>query len=502
MACAPYPVAIPIRNVTLSNGIVAPGLEISIGTPPQPLALTVDPVLNNAFIYGTNGFCGNVTDSPSCRATRGGFYDPELSSSDSQWDNVVAAGGSKTDGDMDVPSKWASDSLILNDNTTLDNFPIAIAQFGIGGGYEGRSRLSMGENSTLLNTLKSSQRILSSTWSIFWGLHGANAPDQSEGIVVLGGYDSAKVQGSSSFTGSLVNTEVCATGATVSITGLDVRYPNGTRYSLFDGTGPSNEDALNACLDPISPSVMVMPRAYYERLMGSCNCGSETRSFGVDFFNFLYDKSEPTFEGDLVIGIQNALEITIPNSQLLIPEVTIGENGQRQANASFDELLINSNQEINLKDTPKLGRQFLSMAMLMMNHDAGTFTLWPAQPSTDQSLVAVGEQGESSKSFCAASSPTTTAENGNGKPDPKPEPKPVGAIAGGTVGGVAVLAGFILGAVFLRRRRRRGTARKTGYHGPSNDPQSPPSYSSEPHGGHEKTNAAVSQEPHAAPWRS
>jgi hypothetical protein len=110
-----------------------------------------------------------------------------------------------------------------------------------------------------------------------------------------------------------------------------------------------------------------------------------------------------------------------------------------------------------------LGRYFLTAAYLMVNHDAGTFTIWRANPSRTSKLVKVVDEstakgcGDDGALVQPSSSP---AADGNGKgEDPDSEESsgskktPVGAIAGGVVGGVVGLA--LLGFAFWFWRRRQ-----------------------------------------------
>jgi hypothetical protein len=51
---------------------------------------------------------------------------------------------------------WVTDDLILNDNTTLTEFPFGIARDDWGAqGYHPQAAIGLGRNSTILNTLYS-----------------------------------------------------------------------------------------------------------------------------------------------------------------------------------------------------------------------------------------------------------------------------------------------------------------------------------------------------------
>jgi len=117
----------------------------------------------------------------------------------------------------------------------------------------------------------------------------------------------------------------------VRLSDLRMVYLNGTSVSWF---GQSQSTALNACIDLGFTNMINLPYDLYLAFERICQCEDIGRSFGVNFY------------GELV------------------------------ANATTNELLTNSIQEVNENDMPILGRQFLSAAMLMANLDAQTSTLW------------------------------------------------------------------------------------------------------------------------------
>lgn len=102
----------------------------------------------------------------------------------------------------------------------------------------------------------------------------------------------------------------------------------------------------------------------------------------------------------------------------------------------------------------QLGFQFFSSAYLLVNQDSHEFTLWEANPTTAEDLVAVDETGQEITKFCAASAVTST--NGTANGNENSSPISAGVIAGSAIGAVAVI-GLVVGLVFwwLRRRRLR-----------------------------------------------
>ena len=126
--------------------------------------------------------------------------------------------------------------------------------------------------------------------------------------------------------------------------------------------------------------------------------------------------------------------------------MTIERNSSRIFNESQREVLIGS-----LSDQPAtLGRYFLTAAYLMVDQDAGTFTLWQANPSESTDLATVTNAQSAAR--CDNNPPPV-------KSSPSEEASKTGlsggAIAGVVVGVLAFVAVVALSVFFLRRRKRR-----------------------------------------------
>lgn len=111
----------------------------------------------------------------------------------------------------------------------------------------------------------------------------------------------------------------------------------------------------------------------------------------------------------MTIKLNSGFSVRIPNDQLVVPELTIDDStGALHANGSTPELVINAMQMGNADDLPKLGRQFLSSAYLMVNQDGGSYTLWEANQDTNEDLVAIDKNNVPVTQFCAANDGTST----------------------------------------------------------------------------------------------
>ncbi|KAK6430445.1 hypothetical protein LTR95_013405 [Oleoguttula sp. CCFEE 5521] len=227
MACAPYPVALNIGNVTLPNGRTARGIDVGIGTPQQRFAFIPNTGFNTTHVYDENTYCDLAT-SLACTTYRGGQYDPRNSISNVSGLSSSSAGGpSLEETDLETAT-WVQDKLTLSSNFTLPAFPLAIPRQSIGDVFSPQVGLGLDFNSTLLTTAKNTGRIASRTWSYFWGETGT-ADDASNGTLVLGGYDAAKTVGQN-YTQRLTYGLACEDGLLLAITDMTMIFPNDTAY--------------------------------------------------------------------------------------------------------------------------------------------------------------------------------------------------------------------------------------------------------------------------------
>lgn len=171
----------------------------------------------------------------------------------------------------------------------------------------------------------------------------------------------------------------------------------------------------------------------------------------------------------MVFGSPAGLSIRIDNSQYINPDVTIDKTtGAFEVASSQPDVDMISLQGTNANDLITIGRNFFSAAYIMVNYDAGEFTIWPANPTATQDLVAVDSTGAEITSICSASNKTstvtaggasssqtdgTTSDTSSGSSAASPKVS-VPAIVGGVVGGVAGLAALSLVAWYLLRKRR------------------------------------------------
>ncbi|RSL86447.1 hypothetical protein CEP51_002821 [Fusarium floridanum] len=480
--CVPLPLSMGINNVTLPSGQSRRGISIKVGTPEQELSFLPRWSNNNTFIYGPK--CDNDGKEGSCQTWRGGFYNPSKSSTKGatamDYEPLVEPFNEDTYNIITETISWS-------DDLTLNKFPVArpvnTSTWDLQG-YSPQNLIGMDSGSTILEALKNAGRIASKSFSFWWGLDGIEAKDQKGGSFVLGGYDRAKALGDG-LTTRLSNYAGCSTGMVVSILDMVLNFPNGTDVSLFEDDNGGT--ALQACIVPDLPNVMAMPYdPYFTNLGRAIDNFEDGRSMGIDFWNVVLDPDRDIYDGDLTFKLGGSLDITIPNRQLILPERTINDKGEIVTNSSRPVIRINSLQEISKDAFPSLGRYFLTAAYVVTNKDAGEFTIYQANPTSSEDLVALGEDNKSinAQATCTPA-PTVSADAGEGdskdndsntsnnnsnnnntettddSPDTASSGLSTGAVAGIAVGiCVPVIAGVAFFVWWLMKRKNAKAAAK------------------------------------------
>ncbi|KAI2636002.1 aspartic peptidase domain-containing protein [Xylaria nigripes] len=444
--CLPYPIAVPIHNVTLSNGNTARGAELAIGHPPQSLAFLPQWPLNNTLVYGTNGYCTNTNMSESaCITWRGGQY--ALLSSDTRRQPLNP---NPIDTAPYPETTTYTDVLKVNDNVTIKDFAIGVPLSDwLQQGYHPRMAIGLGSNSTFLSSLQAGKQIASRVWSMFYGLVGANPNAQLDGTLVFGGYDRAKVSGRG-YKQKLQSDPSCSSQMLVKIEDVILHFPNGTDASIV---GQAKTGGFSACIVPDYPGLMTLTDdPYFQLFENLTDTILIDRNLGQEYYTMLYSIGSTPYLGDLSINIQNGPSIRIPNNQLVVPERYVDDStGQLTTDDSRSNLVINSLNTVNKHDLSQLGRLFLSSAYVMVNQDSGEFTLWTANPTTLEDLVGVDSTGKEVTTFCSSSTNSTDTSTANAS-------LPAGGIAGIVVGAVAAV-GLVVSALLWRHNRNKARAR-------------------------------------------
>ncbi|KAI7308910.1 hypothetical protein KC315_g13183 [Hortaea werneckii] len=339
-----------------------------------------------------------------------------------------------------------------------------------------QAQIGLGSNSTFLTALKEAGKIISRSYSWWYGLVGAIADAQMDGLLAFGGYDGAKATGNN-YTKALAPSSLsCTSGMNVIVSDLVLNFPNGTDASII-----SPYSGLSSCIRPDFPGIFTFPwDPYYssfEALTDTSNIGREQGTGG--YGGMLYWPGEVYF-GDLTIEIDSTFKIRIPNELLVIHPSNIVDNGRTQYNDTVREVLLGPSTGVNQGDTPILGRHFFQAAYLLVNYDSNSFTLWQANATTESNLVSLGNEcpdpgskvakndtSDSKTAHPASSSlPSATDE---GTPDTSDDTTPENfsesnGISSEAIAGIVVAAAFVSGGLvvlavlyILRRRKRQAT---------------------------------------------
>ncbi|KAH8819858.1 aspartic peptidase domain-containing protein [Xylogone sp. PMI_703] len=450
-SCGSKVVSLPLKDVQvlpdIENSLMR-GIPAKVGTPSQDIVVLPWAELNNTWLYDYEPFCDDtvIFSDTICR-NASTTYEKDV--------DIVAAGGASAETDVKGSetgiAELISTSLGGTDSfapgtTNLTNFSIGIPRQSWDHGYSTLHAIGMGPESTYLKSLLDAGQIVSKVWSIFWGRMWVDEP--LDGSVVLGGYDQVKVIGQN-YTQPLDYNEDtgCWTGMKVAISDIELIDRNGDTASIFP-----KHLSLPVCIVPQRQLLIEAPSDIlqnFENLTDTKGIGFST---GLHWSAILYD-ADNSFDGDMSITFSSGLQIHIPNDQYMVPFVDIDTDGSQIFNQSQREFLFNviGNQPATL------GRYFLTSAYLMVNHDEGTFTLWQANPSSDEQLIPVISKTtaaesctNSSRAAESSASPHSTSISSSSSPASLSDQQKGRHLSSGTV--VAVVIGVI---ATLRKKRTK-----------------------------------------------
>jgi hypothetical protein len=169
----------------------------------------------------------------------------------------------------------------------------------------------------------------------------------------------------------------------------------------------------------------------------------------------------------LTITLQSGPKITIPNEQLVIPDVHLDKDGGMYFDPETREVLLNPLQGKYKNSLPTLGAPFFTSAYLHVNYDTDTFNLWQANPTTEEKLVGVRKAETSCQVTPASVSGAASDSNSDsifgtaGASESNSSSLSTSSYVGIGVGVIAAAAIAIAAFIQLRRRRRNCTARNS-----------------------------------------
>ena len=246
-----------------------------------------------------------------------------------------------------------------------------------------------------------------------------------DGLLVIGGYDQARVNGP--FSNFSVGNWSLDTACPLQVTITNASF-GGT--SLMNGT-----QNIIACVEPAAYKTVFPPAVAKQFGIAS---SQNTALFPK---GFQYDASKrPT--GNLTITLAGGYQTTIPNDELFLPLRGSDKNGRFAiVNDTIQEAQVTDTRNSDPHSiTPTLGGQFLTYNYLVVDYKIGQFRMAPAVPLQNDNVNP---------------KPTTICTPADSSNTPAPSSsKHTGAVVGGIVGAVGGLA-LIACLVFCLLRRRK-----------------------------------------------
>lgn len=162
------------------------------------------------------------------------------------------------------------------------------------------------------------------------------------------------------------------------------------------------------------------------------------------------------YDGDLTFTLSPTLDIRIPNHQLVLPDYQQNSQGNDIfTDHSNRVVLIDSLQDVNKDDMPKLGQIFFSSAYLLVNNELETFTISQSNVTENKNLIAIGSQACTDSPPPETLAPTNPLSSGSPSTSSSASQRGTGSkrvIAGAVIGG-ALSSSLLIGGIILWRKR-------------------------------------------------
>lgn len=430
---------LPWSNVTVTTDqqAISRGIQMSMGTPPQIVALRPSTADGDLYVVNKAQCAPDYNDS--CIGLYGGVFDYAASStflqvSQAQWNGT-------TEPNPNQLSFVHFNDLLTLGNASILGFPSIYDEPG----YGGQGVLPLGSNSDLLRIAVDSGAVPSTVFGLWTGSRSIDNP--VDGSLVIGGYDTARIKGDLTTFPSREKCEMC-----VVITGLTYDDDSGST-NLFS----SSEETLQVSLQP-GENVLYAPQNIWENFQTATD---GIYSEGV----LIYPTSNPP-TGSLTVTLEDGFKTTIPAEELFfLPRYY---NGQGQYVVGANTYLVgNIYNSSNTDYVMDWGIPYLTMNYVIGDYQRSQFKMATAVRTAAQGggykLQASCDPTAGSTPSATASSGATTdpvasssavpAQHGSGKSN-------TGAIIGGAVGGalglILIVGGLAL--MFYRTRRRRNAS--------------------------------------------
>ncbi|KIW76102.1 hypothetical protein AYO21_08424 [Fonsecaea monophora] len=440
------PMFLPWSNVTVTTDqkAITRGIQISMGTPPQIVSLRPSNADDNLYVVNKAQCAPQYNDS--CIGQFGGVFDYGASKTflqvaEGQWNGT----------DQGNPSQlsfvYFNDVLTFG-NATIYGFPSSYDQPG----YGGQGVMPLGSGSDFLRIAVESGAVPSTVYGLWTGSRSIDHP--VDGSLVVGGYDTTRINGSLTTFNSLEQCEMC-----VVITSLAYEDESGST-NLFSNASES----LQVNLQP-SERALNVPQNVWENFMKATNA--------VYNDSYLTYPSTAVPTGNLVVTLQNGYKTTIPSEELFYYPRGYDDEGKYTVidNTYQIATMFNYTNDGYVLDW---GIPYMTMNYIIADYKRSQFKMAPAirtdfesqgggyvlQASCDPVTATATSTTSVSTGTSTATTSASASHSGGGN-------KNIGPIVGGVVGGVLGLILIVggLALLFYRSRRRKNNAGAAAEHG-------------------------------------
>jgi hypothetical protein len=443
--CSIDPISLPWANITLADGIaVNRGIDIQLGG--QPISLRATTMLSNCRIRNARdcGF-GNASAQSGCQGASGSSFNIEesptwftasqgtwnISTEDTHGIGETVIDGYDTAQFYGLPEIYGFPFEVWS-NTRSDN----------------KSGLALGPNSSFIETLLDAELVPSGNFGLFFG-----SRSQTKGVdgnLTIGGYDRARVGGSwANFT---PQAGYISNPCPLQVMVKDIRLNNVRgSFSLF----ADSDATVVACVDPLQNQFTFTEKMYDLFANLTDHPTNPAMAGGSNFTQQTYPLANEDLLGTLTVELSNGYKTIIPHYELVSQERGTDAEG-KYAVVNESRIMVaagtTGTSTLDGVEVPILGGVYLSQNYLFVDYESGQFHLAPA---------VVGEMDDQKHDIvpvCGTSGFDASVSSDQG--DHQGSKSNAGAIAGGVVGGLAVIVGGLLIFWYLRNKNKRNSRDK------------------------------------------
>ena len=433
------PVRLPWSNVTLADGIAFNrGIGIQLGG--QPVSLRATTLLSNTRLRNSRD-CdfGNASVQSGCQGASGSSFDIDQSST---WTSAPQGTWNVT-----LSDPVQSDETVIDGYDTAQFYSLPEVRgfpFEIWSDLQSdnKSGLALGPNSSFIDTLLSNSLVPSSAFGLFFG-----SRSQTKGVdgdLIIGGVDRARLAGP--WSNFATQAHYIDAQCPLQVLVKDIRLNNDRgSFSLF----ADSDATVIACIDPLQNQFTLTETMYNIFASLTEHANDPGIEGGSDFTEQTYPLSAAPLLGNITVELSNGYTTHVPSYEFVSQERGTDLEG-KYAVVNESRLMVaagtTGTSTLDGVQIPILGGVYLSQNYLMVDYDSGIFRLAPAV------LGEMPDQAHDIVQLCGgievdqSSSSSSTGKGSNSH---------AGAIAGGVIGGVAILAIAAVMIWYLKKKKKK-----------------------------------------------